>query len=65
MYSVVVGNVGTVHETNSEYEARITFGNYVLMSVKRHGRIAGEAVTLWHNYEPIEHYEPEALLESY
>jgi len=45
-YQVIVGNVGTVLETNNEREAKLCFNSYVDRSETSDGRCAGEPVTL-------------------
>jgi len=46
-YTVVVGNIGTVLETNNEEEAFETYREYVEMSKDNYGRAAGEDVVVF------------------
>ena len=56
IYTVIVGNVGTVHETSSLRDAQFCARTYVDRSKSNRGRCAGEPVTLCCNGEPIEEY---------
>lgn len=58
-YTVIVGNLGTVHEDNARHLALIAFREWQLMSKAKFGRGAGEPVTLMEDGEPIKEYEPE------
>lgn len=57
-YTVNVGNIGQVTDTNDEAEARHDFAVYVNQSKENYGRAAGEPVCLFDNGEPIEDYSP-------
>ena len=46
VYTVVVGNVGTICETISERMAWRDYGQYAAMSLASYGRVSGESVTL-------------------
>ncbi len=59
-FEIVVENVGKVHETASEAEARETFGIYAHRSKFQMGKCAGMSVSLWKDGEPLEEYTPEA-----
>jgi hypothetical protein len=57
VYSVIVGNVGTVYQGDDETQARMDFTAYADQSRNHYGRASGEPVTLMQNGEPIsEHY---------
>ena len=51
-YEVIVGNVGTVYEGDSRYEANKAFNNYRESSRTTKGRAAGESVTMFLDGEP-------------
>lgn len=58
MYSVVVGNIGTV-ETGRRNECNAAFREYVAQSKRGYGRAAGEEVTMFDNAgEPLRAYTP-------
>lgn len=46
-WQVVVGNIGTVYDGNSQDEAIKTYNEYVAQSKERKGRAAGESVVLF------------------
>ena len=48
-YTVIVGNIGNVLETNSLKKAVKTFNKYVTFSKKDYGRAGHEDVTLFNN----------------
>lgn len=50
-YSVVVGNVGTVLETQNKRDALGTYKDYIMRSQSNRGRCAGEPVTLFQDDE--------------
>ena len=58
-YSVVVGNIGTVIETDNLETARSKYQDYVAISKEKIGKASGEPVYLLQNGEPLETYEPE------
>ena len=53
-YSVIVGNIGTVCETDSLETAHSVFNEYTEQSQSDYGRAAGEDVSLLEDGEPIE-----------
>jgi len=56
-YSVIVGNVGTVFNSNIKKDAIATYKEYVKMSDSSRGRVGGEDVVLTCNDEPLyEHF---------
>lgn len=57
-YRVIVGNVGTVHETNNGFEALCEWRRWITQSKATHGRASGESVTLMRDGEPWHEYEP-------
>lgn len=52
-YQVIVGNVGTVLDTDDQAKATATFQEYVWKSVEQDGRVSGEPVTLMRDGEPL------------
>jgi hypothetical protein len=46
-YEVIVGNVGKVHEGNSKNAALKVYNEYVALSKRGYGRVAGEGVDLY------------------
>lgn len=46
-YQVVVGNIGTVCETNNPVDARRDYGIYKRQSESDYGRAGGETVTIF------------------
>jgi hypothetical protein len=64
-YSVIVGNVGTVHTGASKRKAAGIFREYVKASKLGSGRMGGEPVTLTDtDGEPIREYTPRLPLPS-
>ena len=56
-YSVIVGNVGTVFNSNIKKDAIATYKEYVKMSDSSRGRVGGEDVILTCNDDPLyEHF---------
>jgi len=55
-FEVLVGNVGIVHETENERDARFCARTYVDRSKSNRGRCAGEPVTVLKDGEPFEEY---------
>lgn len=53
MYTVIVGNVGTVYDGASLREAQSHYREYRAQSKGGYGRAAGETVTLTRNGEPM------------
>lgn len=45
-YRVIVGNIGTVEETDNPIEANKTYGDYKRQSIGGIGRAGGESVVL-------------------
>ena len=58
MYQVIVGNIGTIYDGESEPDARAAFVEYRRASWAGDGRASGEPVTLMSGGEPVEEYEP-------
>jgi len=55
-YQVVVGNIGTVTDTNNPVDARRDYGEYKRQSESGYGRAGGETVTLFKDGEiDLEH----------
>jgi hypothetical protein len=52
-YTVVVGNIGTVHSGTNKREATLIFLTYVDRSESHRGRCADESVVLMRDGEPI------------
>lgn len=57
-YQVVVGNVGTVTNTDSLKQAREEFNLYVHYSILGIGNYGGESVTFWAGGEPTREHDP-------
>lgn len=57
-YSVIVGNIGMVHEGDDEAGAVAVFDHYVRLSKMGNGRAGGEEVVMWENGEPTREYSP-------
>jgi hypothetical protein len=57
VYTVIVGNIGTIGTFKSLTAARASFDEYVKMSVDGYGRAAGESVTLIRGEELIQEHE--------
>lgn len=55
-YQIVVGNVGTVKDTDNQAEALYMFEVYKAYSQTNYGRTAGEDVTLLVDGEPVKEY---------
>lgn len=47
VWTVTVGNVGTMYEGPDEFFARVDYNDFVHLSQTGHGRVAGEDVTLF------------------
>jgi hypothetical protein len=58
MYSVVVGNIGTVYNGWSEYLAKETYKDYVKQSMANYGRASNEQVSLFNGEEIVVEYTP-------
>ncbi len=56
LYQVIVGNIGTVEDTDSIVKANATFREYVEQSQSNVGRAGGEDVTLLRDGEPTREY---------
>lgn len=52
-YQLVVGNIGTVLDTDNGFEANTEFKLYQSQSIMGYGRAAHEDVTLFEDAEPI------------
>jgi len=63
MYSVVVGNIGTVYSGWSIFLAKETYKEYVAQSKALHCRASNEPVTILLNEEIIVEYIPEPNVE--
>lgn len=62
-YQVIVGNIGTVADTDNRRAAFDCFLRYVDNSKSGYGREANEPVTLMEDGNPIhEHCPPEVIL---
>ncbi len=57
-YAVIVGNIGMVHESNSETDAYACYVEYMVQSTNGIGRAAGEPVTMMKNGEPVAEWFP-------
>lgn len=57
-YKVIVGNIGTVLDTDNFKEATSTYKRYCQISDANHGRVSNEPVTLFKNDEPWREYLP-------
>lgn len=56
-YQVIVGNIGTVCDTDDRADAIDEYEDYVLFSEQGHGRASGEPVTLFEDGEIIREHE--------
>ena len=61
MYQVIVGNMGSVCDTDSERIAKNHYRDYVAQSTADHGRASGEPVTLMHDGEPVQEFRPQTI----
>jgi hypothetical protein len=57
-YQVIVGNVGTVIDTNNKKEADKTYKQYMHDSDDNIGRVGGEIVTLMEDDEIVREFNP-------
>lgn len=57
-YQVIVGNIGTVEDTDNFLTATRTYGYYKRQSKSGYGRVAREPVTFMSNGEIKWEYEP-------
>jgi hypothetical protein len=57
-YQVIVGNIGTVCNTNIVNAAVGVYEEYVKQSKSGYGRAGGEPVTLLKDNEPYKEYVP-------
>jgi len=55
-YQVIVGNVGTVHETDKGFDAIVEYNRAVTLSKTGSGRVYREDVTLMRDGEPVREY---------
>lgn len=58
MYTITVGNVGTVYSGYNRAEADRYFVHYRRESQYPRGRASGEPVTLFKDGEPVREYNP-------
>ncbi len=65
LYSVVVGNVGTVYAGDKFREAQRSYTSYVAISKEPCGRAAGEDVTMFRDGEIVKEYIGTLALESW
>ena len=63
-YTVLVGNLGTVHVGRNAKTASREFAAWVAISRSPHGKAAGEPVTLFRDGEPEREYAPAAGYET-
>lgn len=61
-YQVIVGNIGTVLDTDSRQAAAKTYGEYKQQSIDHYGRASGEEVTLFMDDEPLWTHVPKIKL---
>tara|TARA_R110000851_G_scaffold54489_3_gene128572 strand:+ start:52 stop:246 length:195 start_codon:yes stop_codon:yes gene_type:complete len=57
-YTVIVSNIGTVHESTDGAKARLDFISYRALSATGMGRAGNETVTLMGDGEIIEEHLP-------
>ncbi len=57
-YTVIVGNIGLVHEGNNPVEASSIYGEYKRQSKNNYGRAAGESVCVMKDDEILYTYDP-------
>lgn len=57
-YQVVVGNVGTVTDTDDEAVARKDYDSYRELSILGYGRAGDESVSLFEDGELVIEYHP-------
>lgn len=55
-YQVIVGNIGTICDTNDKSEAAMEYEICVSQSKSSVGRIGGEDVTMMSDGEPTQEY---------
>lgn len=60
-YQVMVGNVGTVLDTDNGFLANVEYGQWIKQSESNNGRGSGEPVTLMRDGEPKFEYLPPTL----
>ncbi len=58
LYTVIVGNIGTVYDGPTEHVAREIYTDYVAMSKALYGRACGEPVTLFYDDDIIQEHAP-------
>jgi hypothetical protein len=54
LYTVIVGNIGTVYSGYDKKEAKRIYDEYVVAAKQPYGRASGEDVVLCLDDEPIE-----------
>lgn len=64
MFSVVVGNIGTVCSTDSQVEAKGCFDEYVQQSLMTKGRAAGEDVTMFQDEHIVAQFNHHSFIEE-
>jgi hypothetical protein len=57
-YSLIVGNIGTVHTGANGFVALCEWRRWIAQSKETNGRACGEPVTLMRDGEPWREYEP-------
>jgi hypothetical protein len=55
-YQVIVGNIGTVLDTNDRHEVDSVFETYKAQSESGVGRAGGESVTIMEDGEPVKEH---------
>jgi len=63
-YTVVIGNIGTVYDGDSEAAARTIYASYVRSAQSGVGRAAGEQVTLFGDGEVVEEHPAASALHD-
>ena len=63
-HQIIVGNIGTVYDGDSETEAQKNYNEYVDQSKNNYGSAAGEEVTWIEDNEIREEYIPEIIVYS-
>jgi len=63
-YEVIVGNLGRVYAGKSRLDANLMFREYRKKSDRGYGRVAGEAVTMFRDGEPVREHRGAARIVS-
>lgn len=58
-YEIIVGNIGSVLQTNQLRDALMTYSNYKQQSISKYGRAGNEQVTLLDQGEPLYEHFPD------